>query len=252
MSSKEQIWRLLPNIFKKLYLKIKPTILNVWNRDNAEEVFTEIYKKDLWGKADEGYFSGIGSLNDLIVSRYVNTITEEADRQGFRDKTFVDLGCGDFRVGQQLVPLSSKYIAVDVVKPLIEYNLKKYAAEKIEFHHLDIVNDELPEGEVCFVRQVLQHLSNQQIKKILEKLDMYKWVYITEHYPRESKNIRPNVNKVPDLKIRLEYQSGVYLSEPPFNVPLNKLKQILEVPATGKEGDDSIGVIRTILYMPNA
>lgn len=96
MSSKEQIWRLLPNGFKKLYLGIKPSILNVWNRDNAEEVFTEIYEKDLWGKADEGYFSGIGSLNDLIVSRYVNTITEEADRREFKGKTFVDLGCGDF------------------------------------------------------------------------------------------------------------------------------------------------------------
>lgn len=81
---------------------------------------------------------------------------------------------------------------------------------------------------------------------------MYKWVYITEHYPRNSENIRPNVNKVPDCKIRLEYQSCVYLFEPPFSLSLDKLIQILEVPATRKEEDDSIGVIRTILYMPNA
>ena len=33
----------------------------------------------------------------------------------------------------------------------------------VDFRVLDITSDEIPPGDVCFVRQVLQHLSNQSI-----------------------------------------------------------------------------------------
>ncbi|MFN5513605.1 MAG: methyltransferase domain-containing protein [Cyanobacteriota bacterium] len=77
------------------------------------------------------------------------------------------MGCGDFQVGQQLLPLCSSYIGIDIVKVLIENNNNKFKDTKASFLCLNIIEDDLPTGDVCFVRQVLQHLSNAEITKIL-------------------------------------------------------------------------------------
>jgi len=116
--------------------------------------------------------------------------------------------------------------------------------------HLDIVEDELPNGDVCFVRQVLQHLSNRQIIVVLPKLKKYKWVFITEHYQTDNNVIKPNIDKVHGRDVRVYDNSGVYLSKPPFELPAQELKEVLEVPGVGLEGLNDPGVIRTFLYKP--
>jgi SAM-dependent methyltransferase len=91
---------------------------------------------------------------------YVSTISKLAHEENFYGLTFIDLGCGDFQVGQQLLPLCSSYIGIDIVKVLIENNNNKFKDTKASFLCLNIIEDDLPTGDVCFVRQVLQHLSN--------------------------------------------------------------------------------------------
>ena len=81
----------------------------------------------------------------------------------------VDLGCGDFNIGQHFLTLSERYIGCDVVPSLIEFNKKKYISKNLSFVHLDAAKDELPEGEIVIIRQVLQHLSNSQIQEVLNK-----------------------------------------------------------------------------------
>lgn len=215
---------------------------------DTEEVFTEIYQKNKWGGVKGEFFSGPGSAKEAIVSPYVSKISEEARREGFLGLTFVDLGCGDFSVGQQLLPLCSNYIGIDIVKPLIISHQNKYADSTTNFKHLNIVNDELPDGDVCFVRQVLQHLFNQQIMAILDKLRKYQWVYITEGYPLDNDAIKPNIDKEHGGDVRVYLNSGVYLTEPPFNLPTQALRKVLEVPWV-TEGNDP-RVIRTFLYKP--
>ena len=214
---------------------------------SSEEVFTDIYVKNKWGGKKGEFFSGFGSAHKELVSAYVSKIYEEASREGFIGLTFVDLGCGDFRVGKQLLPLCSTYIGVDVVKPLIQNNKAKYGNSTTHFIYLDIINEKLPDGEVCFIRQVLQHLSNQQIILILQKLKKYQWVFITEHYPMDNNAIKPNMDKVHGADIRLHSNSGVYLTKIPFELPAQSLKEVLEVP--GADGQNP-GVIRTFLYKP--
>jgi hypothetical protein len=108
----------------------------------------------------------------------------------------------------------------------------------------------LPDGDACFLRQVLQHLSNREICAILPKLNKYRWVYITEHYPTDNDGIKPNKDKVHVGDIRLLENSGVYLSKPPFNLPGQTLLKVLEIPSDGLgEGNDP-GVIRTFRYKP--
>lgn len=221
------------------------------NRNKTtEEVFTAIYKKNKWGGSRREFCSGPGTDNEQIVSAYISMVSEKAYSENFLGLTFVDLGCGDFRVSKQLLPLCSDYIGVDIVKPLIHRNQEKYGNVLTKFMHLDIVEDELPEGDVCFVRQVLQHLSNRQIFAVLQKLKMYKWIFITEHYPTDNDAIKPNMDIVHGRDVRVYDNSGVYLSEPPFELPVQELREVLEVPGVELVELNNPGVIRTFLYKP--
>jgi len=216
----------------------------------AEEVFTEIYEQNKWGGARGEFCSGPGSADEQVVSAYISMVCEKASSENFLDLAFIDLGCGDFRVGKHLLPLCSSYIGVDIVRPLIRMNQEKYGNVTTHFIRLNILEDELPNGDVCFVRQVLQHLSNQQIINVLKKLKKYHWVFITEHYPIDNDMIKPNIDKIHGRDIRTYDNSGVYLTEPPFNLRKEALEQVLEVPAVPLgEGNDP-EVIRTFLYKP--
>lgn len=245
------IRKLIPQFFLEHYRRFRRRREQTQNRNKtAEDVFTDIYIKNKWGGSQGEFRSGAGSADEEIVSAYISMISEKASSEGFRGLTFVDLGCGDFRVGGQLLPLCSDYIGVDIVKPLICRNQQMYGNATTRFIHLDIVDDEWPNGDVCFVRQVLQHLSNQQILAILQKLKKYRWVFITEHYPTDNGAIVPNIDKVHGGDIRVYENSGVYLSKPPFDLPTQTLSEVLEVPGVGLGRGNDPGVIRTILYKP--
>jgi hypothetical protein len=125
-----------------------------------------------------------------------------------------------------------------------------YGTATTEFVHLDIVRDPLPDADVCFVRQVMQHLSNAQISRVIGALEKYRWVFITEHYPSDNDAIIPNVDKPHGSDIRLHDNSGVFLTAPPFEVPAQALTLVLEYPAVTWGSEEDPGVIRTFLYKP--
>jgi hypothetical protein len=242
---KKIIRNITPNFLKLIYRRGRLFIETKSNNAiTTEEVFSKIYTMNIWGGEKGQFYSGTGSANEKITSPYISMISDMASNEGFLGLRFVDLGCGDFRLGSKLLPMCSQYVGVDIVNSLIEYNKKQFSNEKTSFIHSNIIEENLPEGDVCFVRQVLQHLSNQQICAILPKLSQYRWVFITEHYPSFNHNIRPNLDKVHGAAIRAYKNSGVYLTEPPFNIPNKLIKQVLEVP------DINHGIIRTFLFKP--
>jgi hypothetical protein len=63
----------------------------------------------------------------------------------------------------------------------------------------------------------LQHLSNTEIIKILDKCRQFAFVIVTEHYPHPDRDIAPNVDIPHEPEIRLHFDSGVYLDKPPFD-----------------------------------
>jgi hypothetical protein len=215
----------------------------------VKDIFTDIYVKNKWGGAPGTFSSGAGTRDISAVTAYLSMIRESADREGFNGLRFVDLGCGDFSVGAGLLPLCSTYMGVDIVEPVIQQNQARHGTATTRFLHLDLTTDALPDGDVCFVRQVLQHLSNQQIGNILRKLYNYRWVFITEHYPTDNESIHPNRDKTAGSDIRVYENSGVYLTEQPFCVPEHELQLVLEVPGILGAQRDS-GVIRTFLFRP--
>lgn len=210
------------------------------------KIFDDVYKNQLWGISNEKFYSGHGSHDTLIVEPYIDKIYEMCKLLNLFKQKFLDIGCGDFAIGRRIAPWSSQYIGIDVVYDLIQYNIKHFQNDNIKFYNLDATNEELPSADVCFVRQVLQHLTNFQIQKILNKLKNYKYVFITEHLPSNYKINSDNINKTAGGNIRLDYGSGVFLSSPPFNLPEKNLKEILR--CNVKKSKVDAGQIVTFLY----
>jgi SAM-dependent methyltransferase len=148
-------------------------------------------------------------------------------------KSVVDVGCGDFRVGRKLIDSSIDYTGIDVVDALVKANQERFGASNVRFRCLDIVRDDLPPGDLCLVREVLQHLSNLQIQKILEKLKQYKWVIITETLPGPVGSFKANLDKPHGRDARCVWHSGLVLTEPPFSLPA--VQTLLEIPSVRAE-----------------
>jgi SAM-dependent methyltransferase len=208
---------------------------------SASEVFDEIYKKNKWGGNFGESFSGTGSVGASAVD-YISTINNFISAN--RINSVLDIGCGDFRVGINI--LCDKYIGIDVAPTVIEKNKKRFGSSARDFMCLDAAGSEpLPQAQLCLIRRVLQHLSNAQISAILAKLDAFPYVIVTEHQPGEQDLVSVNLDKVHGPFTRLFSGSGVYLDHPPFNL---NVELLLETASASDIRDvHSRGKIRTFL-----
>ncbi len=192
----------------------------------AVETFGEIYQKNIWGGKKGEFYSGDGSTekySQIYAETLKNFIAEN------KVKRVIDLGCGDFRVASKFVSDDFHYTGCDVVPSLIEYLNKNFANEKIEFRCVNIVEDNLPDGDLCLIRQVLQHLSNAEITQVLQNASRYKYLIVTEHYPNPQLRIEPNLDIPHGPTVRVQYDSAVVLDKEPFN--LKNIKLLLDVEA---------------------
>jgi SAM-dependent methyltransferase len=130
------------------------------------------------GEGERGsYDSGSGSRPD-ITGLYISAL--RALIQDEAVKTVVDLGCGDFEVGRRILSPELSYVGCDIVPGLVARNDARFGNEYIEFRNLDVVTDPLPEGDLCIIRQVFQHLSNGDIAAVLRKARQYPLVVVTD------------------------------------------------------------------------
>jgi len=209
----------------------------------TKDAMQQIYEHNLWGGSQSDFYSGEGSHNPELVNPYLSIVSSFL--KGFEIPPVIcDLGCGDFNIGKELIKYARKYIAVDIVPDLIAHNRKTFRAENLEFHFLDIAKDELPSGDCAILRQVLQHLSNAEIRSVTEKLYNYKYVILTEHLPEE--DFEPNKDIISGQGIRLKKQSGVNLLAPPFNFLVKEKKELLLI-----NTHDLKGILTTTLYKVN-
>ncbi len=199
----------------------------------------QVYNQGLWGENNTPFYSGSGSHDLEIIVPYIETVIS------FLNKfspllTVCDLGCGDFNIGKEIAPFTSKYIAIDIVDELILYNQIKHETEKIRFKCLDIASEALPKTECVIIRQVLQHLCNTEIESILKKLYQFKYIILTEHLP--DGEFIPNLDILSGQGIRLKKNSGIDIEAYPFNFKALK-KELLRTSYKAYKG-----VIVTTLY----
>lgn len=184
-------------------------------RLSMREAFEKTYSESLWGGGPGVFCSGAGSLG-RVARIYVEYVCQFI--RDHRIEVVVDLGCGDFRVGEPIAAVAQRYVGVDVVPELIAFLQHKYGSERIEFRCCDITEAELPSADCAFVRQVFQHLSNAEIAAVIPKLRAYRYCLITEHYPPITDSFVPNRDKPHGPDMRLRDDSAVVLTAPPFSV----------------------------------
>ena len=246
---KSKILTLIPNWLLLYYKKINYRKKNISLRDdkfkklNNREIFSTIYRDNLWGSNEfNHFFSGPGSHNNEIVDNYVKTIFKYF-KEDFQSLKFLDLGCGDFNIGRQLYPNSKSYLGVDVVPELIERNKKIFNAKNLDFLCKDIVTDDLPDADCILLREVLQHLTNNEILIILNRINRYKYVVITESIPLGK--FKSNLDKIKGPESRAYINSGVVLHEAPFVFRENKRQELLKINRPG------IDFLVTTIYVKN-
>lgn len=138
----------------------------------------------------------------------------------------IDVGCGDFHVGSQLAKYFKSYTGINVASNVISENREIY--ENANFLCLDACEDTVPDADVIFLRQVLQHSSNSQIHKLLKNIEAkYKYWVITESLSN-SFFFSPNKDISTGPGIRIHKKSGVVLEDSPFNLKYLTINTILE------------------------
>lgn len=210
-------------MFKRIYRSLRFRLAR-FLPVNHRQIFSDIYKTNTWGSNGTAqFYSGSGS-DEKYASPYVSIVVNFIKQHGV--KQVVDLGCGDFRIGKAIVDATGvDYTGVDVVDELVDYNNKTFGTKNIRFKSLNIVRNALPQGDLCLIRQVLQHLSNQDIAAVLKKTAKFKHLIVTEHLPNLEHPV-PNLDKFPDGDIRYSKGSGIYLDLPPFNRTVKELLRV--------------------------
>jgi hypothetical protein len=211
---------MIKSYLKKLIpKKLLHILFDFKNKGKSNEfVFTEIYDKNYWGKADDGnkYYSGSGT-SDANSKLYIDFLITLIKKNNI--KTLFEIGCGDFTIMKKVLEKSNtNYIGADVVKKLVVDLNEQSKRETIQFIHIDAIKDEYPVAELCVIRQVLQHLNNHQIAVILEKTKKFKYVLVTEHLPLNPIIKNGDKNMGGYIRLQNKKTSGVYLEAEPFNL----------------------------------
>ncbi|MBC2714983.1 MAG: class I SAM-dependent methyltransferase [Desulfobacteraceae bacterium] len=188
------------------------------NRQERYKLFENVYEKNLWGKSISGnkYYSDSPPELTKLYRNYVSNFikTRCINR-------VVDLGCGDFEASSGIDMGEAHYIGVDIYDKLIKYNIEHYSDERHEFLVLDIVEDDIPAGDLCLVTLVLYILSFDEVFSILRKLNQFRYVLITDGQADVNPRVRKNIDKKTDKYTRRDYfNNGFYLELPPFELDL--------------------------------
>lgn len=226
---------MLRDLARSLYVRFwrLPRIDRTYKKLSVKDAFRNIYLTKVWGDNGEPFCSGDGSHGPVSEQYCASVVRFIRDHHV---QSVVDLGCGDFAVGKRIVEASGvRYTGIDVVPELIEHHRRSVRDPRATFLCADITNDPLPPGDLYLVRQVLQHLSNREIAKVLSNLGNTSRALISEDVPVHPRWF--NVNKSHGPNVRF-CGSGVYVDRAPFSMPAVELWNI---PLTDKTS------LRTVL-----
>jgi len=147
-----------------------------------ESTFTNIYENKIWGDNENSNYSGSSGPGSDIESnkKYIELLKKIINEYNIRN--IVDLGCGDFRIGKLLYDdLNITYTGYDTYKKVIDYNITQYPEQKYTFEHLDFFTNKesIVEGDMCILKDVIQHWSLNEIYIFLDYLtESKKFKYI--------------------------------------------------------------------------
>jgi hypothetical protein len=140
-----------------------------------KDIFTKIYKNGIWNdNCEEIPKSGPGSsINNTKNFRdFFDIFCEKNNIQ-----EVLDIGCGDLTWMPLTKMFRTKtYTGIDIVPSLIETHKIKYPQHN--FMCFDVVSEPIPYSEVICIRDVLFHLSIEDIQILLGKIKC-KYLFVT-------------------------------------------------------------------------
>src|ERR1700753_1246473 len=106
----------------------------------------------------------------------------------------------------------------------MQHQRKKYEVPRLSFACANLITDELPGAELYLVRQVLQHLTNDEIATVLKRLSPFPKVLITEDLSLTPTSCTHDMTHGPE--VRSDFGSGVYVDQPPFSVEIKEIARV--------------------------
>tara|TARA_S200002703_G_scaffold126666_2_gene113233 strand:- start:2430 stop:3014 length:585 start_codon:yes stop_codon:yes gene_type:complete len=150
---------------------------------NLTSIFDNIYLKKIWLNKDGGTESGPGSC--IKYSRkyidYLMTYIRE-----FEIKSILDVGCGDLNLMRHVLQdvNINEYLGIDISKVVTDTNIKNYP--NYNFKNISLSDSDIIDGEyeLCLIKDVLQHMTNDNIVEILSHIYKFKHTIIVNDYKK--------------------------------------------------------------------
>jgi SAM-dependent methyltransferase len=130
---------------------------------DLKKIFTEIYESNSWTSSESR--SGLGS--ELLSTETIRKELPEVFKK-FNIKSVLDIPCGDFNWMSNVDLKEVHYIGADIVENMIEDNKNNF--KDYEFKVLDITEDDLPEVDLIFARDILGHFDYENIEKTIKNI----------------------------------------------------------------------------------
>ncbi|AIE59839.1 hypothetical protein MGA3_16528 [Bacillus methanolicus MGA3] len=152
--------------------------------NGMKEIFTKIYKKNLWGSSES--VSGPGS--SLTQTRPLIKQLPILIKQ-LQIKKVLDAPCGDFNWMKEIHQHIESYIGIDIVEELIDHNNKTYTTENVQFIHCDMTKDPLPKVDLILCRDCLVHFCIDDIRLAISNMKDSRSKYLlTTTFPNNKRN----------------------------------------------------------------
>ena len=128
----------------------------------AKAHFSRIYDVNYWCGPESRSGIGSGLAVTTALRQELPTLLAHLGVT-----TVLDAGCGDYWWMRRASLNIAQYIGVDIVEAAIEQN-RQHEREGVRFQCLDILHDPLPKVDLILCRDVLVHLSYDQIRAALQ------------------------------------------------------------------------------------
>jgi hypothetical protein len=147
-----------------------------------EGLFEAVYRDNAFG-GDE---SASGPGSSLASTRHLReALPRLLAKLGCA--SLLDIPCGDFHWMSEVV-LGAEYCGADIVTSLVERNRRLFGKEA-RFERLDLMDDPLPKMDAILCRDILVHLSFDEIRRALANIARSGATYLlTTTFPHLDRN----------------------------------------------------------------
>jgi hypothetical protein len=165
------------------------------------EVFSEIYQSLKWG--DGSYakpLSGEGSVPELAAP-YVEFVQRVIDQ--FDVKSVLECGHGDWSMWRDFKFEGIDYLGFDVADGLSENVSAIFGSENRKFLQSDFCYQELPSTDLLITKDVLQHLSTNDVETFLGNINNQKYLIFCNDFEGSASRL-DSVRRVIQPRTRLQ------------------------------------------------